>query len=89
MGLSCCTTLPVYASHRFGVGSLVQPVCGGQVWTVMWRGLLKVSGPAGMQRHKVYLLNNAHWDTYYEEELEPVFLPSPQRLETNELQEGG
>jgi hypothetical protein len=72
MGLSCITTLPAYATHRFDVGSLVQLVCGGPVWIVMWRGVLKVRGPLGMQRRNVYLLNNAFWDTYYEEELKPA-----------------
>jgi hypothetical protein len=70
MALSCNTTLPAYATHRYDVGSLVQLVCGGPVWTVMWRGLLKERGPAGVKRRNVYLLNNGFWDTYYEEELE-------------------
>jgi hypothetical protein len=72
MGLSCVTTLPAYATHRFDVGSLVQLACGGQVWTVMWRGQMKVQGPAGVKRRNVYLLNDSFWDTYYEEDLQPA-----------------
>jgi hypothetical protein len=72
MGLSCITTLPAYASHRYDVGSLVQLVRGGQVWTVMWRGQLKVHESARVRRRNVYLLNNGFWDTYYEEDLQPA-----------------
>jgi hypothetical protein len=72
MSISCNTTLPAYANHRYDVGSVVQLVCGGQAWTVMWRGLMKVYGPVGVKRRNVYLLNNGFWDTYYEEELQPA-----------------
>jgi hypothetical protein len=72
MNISCNTTLPAYATHRYDVGSLVQLVCGGPIWTVMWRGLLKERGQTGVKRRNVYLLNNGFWDTYYEEELEPA-----------------
>jgi hypothetical protein len=89
MGLSCCTTLPAYASHRFDVGSLVQLVCGGQVWTVMWRGLLKVPGPTGVKRRNVYLLNDTFWDTYYEEDLEPACPLLRRKLKPIESQMGG
>lgn len=80
MGLSCITTLPAYATHRYDVGSLVQLVRGGQVWIVMWRGLLKV----GVKRRNVYLLNDAFWDTYYEEDLHPVFSQPRQKRAARE-----
>jgi hypothetical protein len=72
MNISCNTTLPAYATHRYDVGSLVQLVCGGPIWTVMWRGVLKERGQVSVKRRNVYLLNNGFWDTYYEEELEPA-----------------
>ena len=80
MGLSCVTTLPAYATHRYDVGSLVQLVRGGQVWTVMWRGLLKVHESARVKRRNVYLLNDGFWDTYYEDDLQPASPPPTRKL---------
>jgi hypothetical protein len=54
---------------QFDIGTLVQLVRGGQVWTVIWRGFLRVRLPSGWGRAHVYRLNNGFWDCYHEQEL--------------------
>jgi hypothetical protein len=55
--------------YRYDVANLVQLVKGGAVYTVIWRGQLKVRTLGGWGRVNVYRLDNGYWDCYHEDEL--------------------
>jgi hypothetical protein len=60
----------MFGDYTYDVGNLVQLVRGGKVWTVVWRGQLKLRNASGtVGRVNIYCLDNGYWDCYYEDEV--------------------